>query len=103
MSHRAEATRRAGPLTGWGRRLDRLADRLPSSSNRRLLRQIIAALVAGQAGFFLFGVFGHSLVLAVAAGLAGIGAGLAAVTVGTGVRGWALLWMLNGTASQTDP
>ena len=97
MSPRAETTRKKGPLAGWGRRLDRLTDRLPSSSNRRLLRQIIAAVVAGQAGFFIFGMFGHSLALAVAAGLLGAGAGVAAVSAGAGVRGWVLLWMLNGT------
>jgi len=85
---------------GWrkilGRLLNSVGSRMASTSPRRLLRQIIAALVAGQGGFLIFGLSAQSILVAVAALLFGMGAGVAAVSVGSGVIGWTLLWMFNG-------
>ena len=94
----ADSEKKSGD--GWtkslGRMLNAVGSHMASTSPRRLLRQIIAALVAGQGGFLVFGLYLQSPLGAVATLLFGMGAGVAAVSVGSGSVGWTLLWMLNG-------
>jgi hypothetical protein len=85
----------------WGKKilggmLNSVGSYMASTAPRRLLRQIIAALVAGQGGFLVFGLSAQSIFIALASLLLGMGAGVAAVSVGSGIVGWTLLWMLNG-------
>ncbi|MBT4503870.1 MAG: WD40 repeat domain-containing protein [Gemmatimonadetes bacterium] len=95
MAEAKEKSKR-GATQILGGLLNAVGSHMASTSPRRLLRQIVAALVAGQGGFLVFGLSAHSAIVAVAFLLLGMGAGVAAVSVGSGIVGWMLLWMLNG-------